>query len=131
MHGRISFSVEERILYIHGEGPVNNEFFEHYKSHVQPFREQLENKPWASVIRLSGVPLFPPQGRQHILEIICTAKNQNLAATAVVIDSKEYRQSVKQFWHSIYTESVITHQFFDNTEDAVAWLKLQLSIFEQ
>lgn len=122
IHGDLHLSIEGQLLVIEGEGPANLEMVLQYQRKVQAYRDSIMHKPWASLVLLSGTPLVPPEAKVLLTEIIRQAQQMHLAATAVVLIDVEYALIVRKFWQSIYEETGVTYQFFEDERDARDWL---------
>lgn len=127
IHGHFRFVVEGQLLLVEGEGPGNMEVAIQYHQQVQPFREQLKQRPWASLVKMRGMPLLPPEAKQIMAHSIIQAMRENLVATAVVLVDVEFASSARQFWSDIYQNTSLSYRFFDTEEEARAWLSIQLS----
>lgn len=126
-HGELSFSIEGRLLVIQGKGPANLELMIKYERSVQKFREKLESAPWASLVRLSGIALLPPEAKGLMIESMKQAQERKLVATALVLVDVEFAESVRHFWSEIYREASLPFDIFTNEDNARQWLDIQLS----
>lgn len=126
-HGKLNLTVEKDLLIINGEGPGNLEVVLQYQRDVQQYRDQLNHAPWASLVRLAGVPLLPPEAKGLLIDTIRYASTQNLVATAIVFVDVEYADVIKKFWTSIYQQTPLPYQFFDNSDDARLWLEARIA----
>lgn len=126
-HGEMSVSIDGRILVIEGEGPGNTEVAIQYQKNVQPFREQLSSHPWASLVKLRGVPLLPPEATTLMTCSIKRATKMNLIATAVILIDVEFAETVRQFWQAVYEETGLAYEFFDYEWQARDWLEAKLA----
>ncbi|MDM7859598.1 hypothetical protein QTP81_03125 [Alteromonas sp. ASW11-36] len=114
-------------LIIEGTGPANIEAVQIYQERAQRFRDMLKEAPWASLVLLRGEPLLPPEAKRMLIEIIRYASTQNLVATGVVLQDLPHVKTIRHFWTSIYDETTLPYQFFDNEEQARAWLYAQIT----
>ncbi|WJG10338.1 hypothetical protein [Aliiglaciecola sp. LCG003] len=126
VHGNLKLSTQDQILVIEGHGPANLEMVLLYQKEVMAYRQKIMHSPWASIVLLSGEPLVPPEAKLIFVETIKQAKIMGLKATAVVLIDVEYISTVKQFWSEIYTQSDISHGFFESEQEALSWLNTKL-----
>lgn len=125
-HGQLSLSIENRLLIIEGEGPGNTEVAIQYQKNIQPYREKLADAPWVSLVKLSGMPLLPPEATGLMTSSIKNAMTMNLVATAIVLVDVEFAEMVKQFWSAVYEETGLAYGFFDTESQARQWLNHKL-----
>lgn len=122
-HGKIGVSVEGRLLVIHGEGPANVEMAQHYRKKVLPYRKQLLGQPWASLIILNGLPLFPPEAKAYMIETVKhVTETTDIVATGVVFKDVQYENVIKPFWEEIYKEANLPHFFSGDEQTTTDWL---------
>ncbi|MBT0585636.1 hypothetical protein [Alteromonas oceanisediminis] len=127
-HGDVRLHIEGRLLVIEGYGPANLEAVLYYQRSVQGFRNQLNSGPWASLVLLREEPLLVPEAKNLLISSIQRATQQNLVATAVVIQDTQYESTVRMFWESIYAQVDLTQAFFEQEADARAWLQRHIDI---
>ena len=126
-HGFINLSVRDRFLVIEGEGPWNFEMAQRYREEVAPLREKLIGAPWASLVILHGLPLYPPEAKSFTIETVKQGMdNTGLVATGLVFKDVQYENAIKLFWEEIYKEAGLPYFFSDNEEDVTLWLNKQI-----
>lgn len=128
IHGDIQLSVNDGLLIIEGSGPANLEAVLCYQREAQRYRDKLNPHPWGSLVLLRGEPLLPPEAKSLLVTTIQFACTQSLVATAVVFMDVKHASTVRFFWDSVYAETELLHAFFENENDARAWLHKQIDL---
>jgi hypothetical protein len=123
VHGAFKVSVRDRLLVINGEGPANVEMAQQYREVVAPYREKLAGQPWASLVILGGLPLFPPEARAFMLETVRhVTENTEIVATGVVFKDVEYENAIEHFWGEIYQKAKLPYFFSNEEQEVTDWL---------
>jgi hypothetical protein len=127
-HGTFKVSTRGRLLVINGEGPANVEMAQQYRDAVAPYRERLAGEPWASLVILDGLPLFPPEARIHMIDTVKqVVLTTEIVATGVVFREVQYENVIKPFWEEIYQKANLPY-FFSHDEQVVEdWLLEQIN----
>lgn len=124
VHGKVHAYYDECscILHIHITAPVNKEFFAEYESALAPIRESIKASQWASVVTVKGDALAPPEAIPMMKKSIEQAVRNRIVATAIIFEECDSKLPLKEFWHHLYKEAGLKHEFFNNEKKAEQWL---------
>jgi hypothetical protein len=128
-HGALKVSINGRLLVISGEGPANIELTQQYREIVGPYREKLIGQPWASLVILKGLPLFPPEAKTYMIETTKqVVAETDIVATGVVFKDIQYENVIKPFWEEIYESAELPYFFSNDEKTTTDWLLQQIDI---
>lgn len=126
-HGKVNVEFDSGILVISATGPWNFELIEEYREKVGQFRAEIIKNKWVVLLVVDGEPVFVPEAKKLLVKSIVIDKSVNRHATAIVVNSKEYAQLSKHMFHQIYSEAGELFDFFENTNQALIWLKKEIA----
>jgi hypothetical protein len=124
VHGKVNafFDENSSILHIHITTPVNEEFFVECEAVLEPIRKSIKTPQWASLVNVKGDALAPPEAIPMMKKSIQQAVSDGIIATAVIFEESDAQLIFKEFWHGLYIDSGLEHDFFENEEQAKQWL---------
>lgn len=124
-HGTLKFWVEGNILMLQGEGPWNKEFVLIADEGALESKEALHGKPWAVYAEFTGLPICVPDAKEELVEQIKIDIEKGRIATAVLLKDCQQPEFCQEYLSQLYQECGDNFCFFDNKQQAMAWLQSQ------
>jgi len=124
-HGDHSVQFDGKILTVEARGPFNNEQIALYHAELNAILQDITG-PWAQLNILHQDCLFTPQGEKNMSANIKMRKDIGVCAIAVVFAEDCASSIVEQQLGRMYAVYDIPYACFENTEDAIIWLRNHL-----
>ncbi|BDX06574.1 hypothetical protein [Planctobacterium marinum] len=123
---RLSLDAIQRILFIEATGPFESDFGEKYHAQILPLRDALKPISWGSLALLKGgESLLNDSIRSFLIASIKDARQLGLKVTALVLEPGS-SDEVVQWWHSVYQETGLRYQIFEDRQQALSFLTLNI-----
>ncbi len=127
-HGYLNVFVEDRILFVTAKYSPNSEMVREFEIKTEEHIEALREAPWGSIAYLEDDSIFPLDAIAMIEANLARMISLGLVGIAVIIRNAESPSVIRDFWQSIYEKQEVPYHFFDNEEDAKAWLLRKISL---
>ncbi len=125
-HGEHKLQLDGDILTVEANGPFNVEQIDCYRAALL---SELENvsKPWGQLNTLHQDCLFTPQGEEELFSTIKLRKDTGICAVANYFVDDGANSIAEEELRRIYAIHDINYKCFKQKEQAIAWLKEQIS----
>jgi len=120
VHGSLTISVDNNVISLDVEGPCNTEFFQKMAVELRGVRGQIDLNNYAALIVLRGEALATQDAMDYFSQYLTTV---SVKAVALNLQFAESPSVTKQICHQAYQKAGTKHQFFNNNESAVEWLR--------
>lgn len=130
-HGVFEVKVEGRLLLVDATGPFNEELIGQYKKALESCIQHLESAPWHQIITLHDTSIFTPDAEKALTRTLIDRKARGLLASAVVMQSGDYKTIVQDQMSRSYRAADVHYQFFSSIVEAHVWVKQFASASEQ
>ena len=127
-HGSYSLSISKQTLYVQCFGAWNLETAQHMGEQYKALVLKICEEPWACLLDLTKWELGTPEVWDYIDELNEWGNNHNQKFEAVVCCLSLQRALIEKS-HEVLTE--VDGRFFENMEQARAWLKSVSALPEQ
>lgn len=120
-HGHCTYTVENNIVIIDATGPWNLEFFK--KMHKELFeilQHDVDFNNFAILLVLRGDSVAAQDGLDYHLHLVKQGLTKALAINSASSNTSQITQNI---FKKVYDRAGLINQSFDNTEDALTWLK--------
>ena len=125
-HGEHKLQLDGNILTVEARGPFNIEQIDHYRNALLSELENI-NQPWGQLNELHQDCLFTPQGEEEMYSTIKLRKDTGICAVAIYFIDGQPNSIAEQQLRRMYAVHNISYQCFKQKEQAVVWLKEQIS----
>lgn len=88
--------------------------------------KSLYDKPWGMVGDFYGQPIHVPEAAAKLVEIVKQERKRGRVATGLITQHCDMQAVAQQHLSSIYAKAGEPHEFFDNFDDALAWVNKQI-----
>ncbi|GAA0852830.1 hypothetical protein [Aliiglaciecola litoralis] len=133
-HGDYTVGESGQVVLLSGRGPWNDETLKQGASDTSKIIVSVSKRgPWGQLSYLSGESLMPPSTFKTFIERTQERKNLGMQALAIVITDSDIVNTIKAQLTQAYLPLGVTHQFFNEIDDAITWLQgrnLTLSVSE-
>ncbi|MBE1300629.1 MAG: hypothetical protein GJ680_12090 [Alteromonadaceae bacterium] len=129
-HGSYEAHLEGRILVFKARGPWNLESMDAAASSFVKLSQQLHGAPWGLVGSFYGEPVHVPEAASRLIEVVKEEKKTGRVATGIVLTHCDIPLLGRQHLTDIYTSAGETFDFFDNQDQAIAWVNTQIAAAE-
>ncbi|BDX05543.1 hypothetical protein [Planctobacterium marinum] len=126
-HGKFEAQLVGRIIVFKGTGPWNLESMNAAADEFIALTTPLYNKPWGMVGDFYGQPVHVPEAAEKLVDIVKQEKLLGRVATGLVTVHCDVPAMAKQHLKTIYGQAGEPHQFFNSTDEAIAWVNEQIS----
>jgi hypothetical protein len=123
VHGSSFVDVEQAILIIEAIGPWNNEFFDSFHQQLGEAIKELKVDTYGALVKPKGEAVIGQDAFEKHLAFLSQAKTSCIAVNLALCDT---HQITKSILGKLYTRAGIVHKFFNNDQDAKAWLNSKL-----
>lgn len=124
-HGDHKVQFDDGILTVEARGPFNNEQIALYHTELHSILKRITG-PWVQLNILHQDCLFTPEGEKTMSANIKMRKDFGICAIAVVFVVKSASSIVEQQLGRMYAQYDIPYACFENSEDAIIWLRQHL-----
>tara|TARA_Y100001951_G_C11273289_1_gene260188 strand:+ start:1023 stop:1433 length:411 start_codon:yes stop_codon:yes gene_type:complete len=114
---------EGRLLIIEGRGPWNLEALKHSESRAQEILKKLAGKPWGVIATIYGEPIHVPEAEQRLIDLVKQDISNGRVASALIVKECDTPNFAKSHIGSIYEKAGCNVGYFDNFEEAKAWVE--------
>ncbi|GGA70090.1 hypothetical protein GCM10011369_09720 [Neiella marina] len=122
-HGHYKIHVESNVLHIDGKGPFNKELVTEYTEALETCVAELESQgAWYQLVVLYQLCLMTPDSESVFVKSLKERKSRGLMACAVVLSNPQGQSLITEQFGKAYLASGVEHQFFNDVEQAMAWL---------
>lgn len=126
-HGKFEAQLVGRIIVFKGTGPWNVESMDAAAGEFIALTKPLYGEPWGIVGDFYGQPVHVPAAAEKLVEIVKNEQCRGRVASGLVTIHCDVPAMAKQHLRTIYEQANEPHQFFDTTEDAIAWVNEKIS----
>lgn len=119
-HGSSVIKIDGNIMCIEAEGPWNAEFFQMFhKEMTKAAYEHLDINNYGTLLLPLGEALGVLEGFQ---EHIAFVERSNTKGLAICLKNSAVPELSRRMCKKMYDQIDVNYQFFDEVEDAKAWL---------
>ena len=115
--------IDGRVMIITATGPWNPELIASYRETAAPLMRQLAGAPWGTLLVLYGQAVLGPDTLEALAASIRETRTLGRTATAIHLDDVVAPEVVRENFADLYSRSHIPFRFFDDLQDARAWLE--------
>jgi hypothetical protein len=122
-HGQFILGRTKQVVLFAGQGPWNNDaLLRGTRELSQIIKEVDKSQPWAQMSFIYGEGIMPPETYQYFAKQTKVRQKLGLSALAVVIQDSSVSALIRRQQGEAYEQAHLDYAFFDNTEQAIAWL---------
>lgn len=121
-HGSLNVAIDGRLIVLDGEGPWNAESLHLTDDSIMQNLRAMYGSPWGVLAFFRGEAVYVPEAFALLRKQIKKEVSLGRVATAVVFENVQSPLLSKHQFTSVYEVAGHEVAFFDNGDDAKAWL---------
>ncbi|MEM9302279.1 MAG: hypothetical protein AAGE01_09230, partial [Pseudomonadota bacterium] len=98
-----------------------------YREEAAPLISQLAGAPWGTLLVLYGEAVLGPDTRASLCRSIRETRSLGRTVTAIHLEADVVApEVVRASFDDLYEETGVPHRFFDDLEEARAWIDAEI-----
>lgn len=118
-HGASEINIDGNIICIEAEGPWNAEFFNMFHQELMVAAKDLDINNFATLLLPVGEALGVQEGFESHMAFV---ERSNTRGLAICLKHSTIPTLSKQMCQKMYDQIDVNYRFFDEPEEAKAWL---------
>ncbi|MDG1750331.1 MAG: hypothetical protein P8I03_01505 [Thalassotalea sp.] len=124
IHGTCQIVCENDIIKIDAKGPWNFEYFDYLHKELISYSSQVNLNNYCVLLNLSGEAIVVDGAIEKHLFFV---KKSTVKAIGINLSDCSTINITKKIFQRGYGTAQIKHEFFQTEQDAINWLKIELS----
>ena len=113
----------DRVLFVDATGPFNEAVINRYQRELIASVEALSPEPWGMILTLHNESLFTPETEAELIKVIQWRMAFGMTKVGLLTTHIASSDEVKAQMTRMYVAAGVVHAFFDDSNDALDWLK--------